>query len=114
MSVWKRAVATSLACLIVFALSQTGAQAASLKIINRTASEIHAIYISDSGSNDWEENIIDGYMLPSRRQVDIQIPKYKNFDLRVEDNRGNSEDYTGFPGNTRQITLQGGGDSEYR
>ena len=114
MSVWKRAAMASLACLIVFAFTQTGAEAATLKLVNQTASEIHAIYISDSGTDNWEENIIDGYMLPSRNQVDIQIPKYKNFDLRVEDNKGNSEDYTGFPGNTRQIILKGGGDSEYR
>jgi hypothetical protein len=114
MSVWKRSITISLACLIVVAFSKIGAQAASLKIINQSASEIHAIYISDSGSNDWEENIIDGYKLPSGNQVDIQIPSYKKFDLRVEDKGGNYEDYSEFPGNTRQITLKGGGDSAYR
>lgn len=90
------------------------AKAAKLRLTNKSASEIHAIYISDGGASDWEENIIDGYRLPSGNTVDIQIPKYGTFDLRVEDDEGNHEIYYDFPGKTTEIVLKGNNDSEYR
>ena len=102
----------ALVAVFVFALA---AQAATLTVINRSASEIHAIYISSSNTNSWEENIIDGYRLPSGNKLDIRINgSYRQFDIRVEDEEGNYEEYTKFPGNTREITLFGDGDSEYR
>lgn len=106
----------ALVALVALTLSPLSAEAASaLKIVNGTASEIHAIYISDSGTDSWEENIISGYMLPPGNEVDIQINgSYGQFDLRVEDGDGNYEEYTNFPGNTSQIILNGGGDSEYQ
>lgn len=111
----KRLVALTLMAFVAFFVFTGLAQAAALKLSNKSASDIHAIYISDSGTNDWEENIIEGYILPSGNEVDIQITgSYKFFDLRVEDGDGNSEEYDKFPGKTRQITLRGGGDSEYR
>ena len=110
----KSTVAAALFCFLVLAFSQTDAQAGILKLANKSASEIHAIYISDSNTDDWEENIIEGYMLPPGNVVDVEIPAYKSFDLLVEDDDGNNEDYRGFPGNTREITIQGGGRSTYR
>ena len=109
----QRLITTSLACLSIL-FFQADAQAAMLKLENASSSEIHAIYISDSGSANWEENIIDGYLLPPGNAVDIQIPSYKSFDLRVEDEAGNYEDYSDFPGRTRYIKIQGGGQSSYR
>ena len=105
----------TLAALTLFALTAMTLDAAALGITNSSASEIHAIYISSSGTDNWEENIIVGYMLPPGNEVDVQIPSgYGQFDLRVEDGSGNYEEYLGFPGNTSQINLHGGGDSEYR
>lgn len=106
-----------IALMSFFMLCALSAQALAKKltITNNTASEIHAIYISDGDSNDWEENIIEGYMLPSGNEVEIQIEgSYKQFDLRVEDEEGNYEDYMEFPGKTSQIVLHGEGDAEYR
>ena len=114
MFTWKKLTAAMLTCLIVLVFSVAGAEAATITLVNKSASEIHAIYISDSGSNDWEENVIEGYMLPSGNQLNIQIPAYRSFDIRVEDRNGNYEDYHEFPGNTRQITIMGGGQSQYR
>ena len=85
-----------------------------LKLENASSSEIHAIYISDGRASNWEENIIDGYMLPPGKTVDIEIPSYRTFDLRVEDETGDHEDYADFPGKTRYIKLKGNGQSEYR
>ena len=105
----------ALACLFVLAFSLASAQAAVLKLTNKSASEIHAIYISASGTDEWEENIIEGAMLPPGNVLDIEIPAYdKGFDLMVEDEEGNSEDYRGFPAKTKQIVLKGGGESEYK
>lgn len=112
---FKKSVMLMVIMLFVAAFAYTPeAEAATLKVTNNSASEIHAIYISGSGTDDWEENIIDGYMLPSGNEVDIQVPNYRSFDLRVEDEDGNYEDYHDFPGKTRHIVLQGGGDSEYQ
>ena len=103
----------SLAVFSLLVLAANDANAASISIVNQSASEIHGIYISSSDSSDWEENIIDGYVLPSGNELDITIPNYRQFDVRVEDGSGNFEEYEGFPGNTRKIYIQGGGDSEF-
>lgn len=102
--------------LLGFILSIFGplsAQAGVVKIINKTTSEIHAIYISSSSAQTWEENIIEGSYLPPGHELDIKIPNYKAFDLRIEDDEENYEDYTDFPGSTKEIELHGGGDASY-
>ena len=110
---WIRTATAGLACLvIVFFLAD--ARAANLRLENASSSEIHAIYISDGRASNWEENVIDGYLLPSGGTVDIQIPSYRTFDLRVEDEEGNYEDYADFPGKTRYIKIKGNNQSEYR
>ena len=114
MFTWKKLTAAILTCLIGLVFSAASAEAATLTLINQSASEIHAIYISDSGTDDWEENVLEGYMLPPGNQLDIQIPSYRGFDLLLEDECGNSEDYRDFPGGTRQITIMGGGQSRYQ
>ncbi|MDR2488177.1 MAG: hypothetical protein LBD42_01545 [Desulfovibrio sp.] len=104
-----------MAGFIFFAFSPSAAQAGSLNLVNQSASDIHAIYICDSGADNWEENLIAGYKFPSGNQLTIQIQgSYRSFDLRVEDGEGNSEDYFDFPGNTKSIVIKGGGDSEYQ
>lgn len=103
-----------MALIVLFAFAPM-AEAAALKIANKSASEIHAIYISDSGTDEWEENIIEGYLLPSGNELSVQINgSYDSFDVRVEDEAGNYEEYSGFPGKTRKIEIHGGGESKYQ
>ena len=103
------------ALVIGFTFMAFPAQAGNLKPVNKSASEIHAIYISDSGAEDWEENLIEGYLLPPGNDLTIQIHgSYHQFDLLVEDDMGNDEDYRNFPGSTTMITIKGDGESEYR
>ena len=103
------------AFIFSFVLISSSAQAGNLTLINQSGFEIHAIYISDSGTDDWEENIIEGYMLPSGNQMNVEIQGgYQQFDLLIEDGNGNSEDYRDFPGRTTSITFKGGGQSTYR
>ena len=114
MSIWQKTCIATLACLIAFAFSQIDAQAATLKLTNKSSSDLHSIYISPSGTDNWEENIIEGMMLPSGNEVDVEIPNYQSFDLMVKDDQGGEEDYRDFPGKTKQITIQGGGQSTHR
>ena len=106
-----------IAALAVFAictLTVSIAEAGNLTIVNMSGKALHAIYISSSGSSDWEENIIEGEYLPSGNELTINVrANYRYFDLRVEDRAGNSVDYFEFPGKTRTIVLRGGGRSEY-
>ncbi len=86
-----------------------------LTVINRSSSNISAIFLSDSNTSDWEENLLpDGYVLPYGNQIDITIlPRYKRFDLRVESTDGGAEDYMEFPGSTTVTQLNGRGEVEY-
>lgn len=103
------------AVFTVFALVPLAAQAGTLTLVNGSASQINAIYLSDSGAGDWEENLIEGAVFPPGNELAVQIQgAYNKFDLRIEAVGGGSEDYFEFPGNTRRIVLKGGGDSEYQ
>jgi hypothetical protein len=104
-----------LAAFTAFAFAPLAAEAGTLTLVNASASQLNAIYISDSGADEWEENLIQGYVLPSGNELSIQIQgSYSKFDLRIEAAGGGEEDYYEFPGNTRRIVIKGGGDSEYQ
>jgi hypothetical protein len=62
-------------------------------LVNETGVEIHKVYISPHDSNDWEEDILGKDTLPSGESVDIKFnrsEKDANWDLRVEDSKGNA------------------------
>jgi hypothetical protein len=62
-------------------------------LVNDTGVEIHKVYISPHDSNDWEEDILGKDTLPSGQSVDIKFhrnEKAANWDLRVEDSKGNA------------------------
>ena len=107
----KALIGAGLAGVLVFASS---AYAQTLTLINGSTSDLDGVYISASATDDWEENLIEGKILPSGNQLTITINgQYDKFDLRVE-SKGASEDYTEFPGNTTQITIHGGGQADYQ
>lgn len=107
----KKLAALFAAAGFVFSLD---ASAASFTLINGTSSEISEVYISATGVDDWEENIIEGYVLPSGNQVKVNIPNYNQFDLLIRSSDGGEEDYREFPGNVSSITLEGAGNSSYQ
>ena len=104
----------ALAAFLLIAFAPLTAKA--LTLVNSTASEISAIYISDSGTDDWEENLIEGYVLPSGGQLTVQFEggAYESFDLLIESSDGGEEDYRDFPGKTKFIEFKGAGNSNYR
>jgi hypothetical protein len=74
------------------ASSEKGA-AQDFTLVNETGVEIHKVYISPHDSNDWEEDILGKDTLPSGESVDIKFnrsEKAANWDLRVEDSKGNA------------------------
>lgn len=112
MNFFKTALLTTIAASALMAVP---ANAADLNIINNTGVDIHAVYISSSGTNDWEENVIDGNYLPNGNEFTVNIHgSYNKFDLRIEDKDGNSQEYYEFPGSTNQIELQTNGKSQYQ
>ena len=104
---------TTLACAMMFSF---GAFAGTLTLVNGSSSDLSGIYISDSGTNSWEENLVpEGSVLPAGNYIDVNIQgSYNKFDLRVESTEGGYEDYFEFPGNVSKITIKGGGESEYQ
>ena len=62
-------------------------------LVNETGVEIHKVFISPHDSNDWEEDILGRDTLPNGESVDIKFhrnEKAANWDLRVEDSKGNA------------------------
>ena len=92
-----------------------GTASANFDLINNTSSVINAVYLSDSATDDWEENMIEGQVLNPGETMEMVVEvKYDKFDLRVESTEGGSEDYFEFPGNVSTIQLNGAGKSQYK
>jgi len=110
MSMKKFISMTSAILLMLVSASEAGA----LTIVNKTDSDIYAVYVSEGGSKHWEDNAIVGGYLPRGYELEIGIKSgWESFDLRVENAEGNYEDYRNFPGNAARIDLNGGGDADY-
>lgn len=87
-------------------------------LVNGSASNICYVYISPQSSNQWEEDILgaDECLAPGE-SIDIEFDAGNQaiWDLRVEDENGNYEDYRGFDLNKiSEIVLKGGGKAQYR
>jgi hypothetical protein len=69
-------------------------------LVNKTGVEIHAVYVSPSKSNDWEEDILGDDTLPNGESVEITFDRSENasmWDLRIEDSDGNSIEWSDIP-----------------
>jgi hypothetical protein len=100
----KIAVALSVfAALLATAVFSPAAEA--LHIANLTGWNIHAIYVSDSESDDWGENLIgDGMMLPNKKGIDVEIYA-STFDIRYENEDGDGWEIPEIRGNALSVTL---------
>lgn len=62
----------------------SSAYAQNLLFTNGSASTLDGLYISDSGSGNWEENLLGGQRLAPGEQIQINIQgTYGKFDLMV-------------------------------
>jgi hypothetical protein len=62
-------------------------------LVNQTGVEIHALYVSPHNVDDWEEDILGRDTLADKERLDITFKRGEKaalWDLRVEDQKGNS------------------------
>jgi hypothetical protein len=62
-------------------------------LVNKTGVEIHALHISPHSSDEWGEDILGQDTLGNGDSLDIKFPsraKAAHWDLRIEDEKGNS------------------------
>jgi hypothetical protein len=61
--------------------------------VNKTGVEIDKVFISPHSADSWQEDILGRDTLPDGDSVDIKFhrnEKAANWDLRIEDNKGNA------------------------
>jgi hypothetical protein len=86
-----------------------------ITIKNSTGADIYELYVSDSGTNDWEEDVLGRDILENGDSLRLRINgSYQKFDLKSVDGNGNSSSWFEFPGRTTDITLKRGGTADYR
>ena len=100
-----------LAAVLVFAGI---AEAGVIMIHNATGFTLMEIYISDSGTEDWEEDVLGMDVLEDGEALRLTVSElYNQFDMAAVDGEGNSAGWYGLPGNVTQITIYGDGTAEY-
>lgn len=68
------------------------AGAQDFQLYNRTGVDIYAVYISPTGEEDWEENVMDGDVLLNGADILIKFApgdQAQFWDIRVEDDEEN-------------------------
>jgi len=96
-------------------LSYATVEAAVILIKNSTGADIYEIYVSDSGSDDWEEDVLGNDVLENGETLRLRISgSYRKFDMSTVDGYGNSVSWYGLPGNVNQITIYRDGTAEYK
>lgn len=66
------------------------------QLYNRTGVDIYALYVSPSGVDDWEEDILGADILLAGADIPITFDREEDdalWDLRVEDSEGNYLEY---------------------
>ena len=75
----------------------TAGAAQDFTVVNKTGVVIDKLYVSPSDKDDWQEDILGQDQLADGASVDIKFhPKEKaaKWDLRIEDTKGNSIEWT--------------------
>src|SRR5690554_5868235 len=77
--------------VLVFACSAT-ADGKNLTIINQTGVDIYQLYMSPSGSEDWEEDLLEGEVFENGTELVIEFEDIDGglWDLLIMDKAGNS------------------------
>jgi hypothetical protein len=83
----------AIAGITLLATSAVRAGDQDFTLVNKTGVEIHALHIAPHSSDEWGEDILGKDTLASGDKLDITFPsrtRAKQWDLRVEDEKGNS------------------------
>lgn len=83
-----------LAVAALFLAAPLFAGAQDFVIVNRTGADIYGLYISPSTSDSWEENMIEGSVLPDGNELEINFSGYDSseahWDIMVTDENDDS------------------------
>ena len=83
----------AVAGMALLAASAVRAGEQDFTLINNTGVEIHALHIAPHSSDEWGADILGKDTLSNGEKLDITFPnrtRAKHWDLRVEDEKGNS------------------------
>lgn len=79
---------------ILFCVGHISAYAADMyvKVTNNTGYDIYHLYVSDVGSDEWGEDVLDIDVLETGQTVRVNISGYSNpkFDVQAEDEEGDT------------------------
>ena len=102
------------AVVCAFLFSSVAAHAGVIMIHNETGFDIWEIYLSDSGTNDWEEDILGANILEADSALRVNVNgSWDSFDMRAVDGDGNTCDWFGLPGAASEIAIYADGTAEY-
>jgi hypothetical protein len=91
------------------------AEAGTINIVNATGGDIYEIYISDSGSSDWEEDVMGEDVLEAGQTLRLSVNgAYRQFDLMAVDSDGTSAEWHRLPGSATLIRIYADGTAEYQ
>ena len=115
----KKLVVLGLVIMLVLSFSSMAfAGEQDFTLVTDTGVDIHYVYVSPHGSDDWGADVMGKDILPDDSSVDITFSPGEsaaNWDIRVEDKAGNYLEWTNF--NLKEITtitLKPNGDAEFQ
>ena len=96
-----RAIRSALLCLVLCALGAASAARAGTQdftLINQTGVDVYSLYISESSSDDWEEDVLGEDMLLDGDRVDITFSGRSAclWDMLVTDEEGGELGFQGI------------------
>lgn len=75
------------AVVLLGSVSLAQAEDLSFNLINKTGVDIVGFYVSHTGTDEWEENMIEGHYLPGGNQILVSIRDGRTvceYDMRAE------------------------------
>jgi hypothetical protein len=110
----KKSILFLMALLMVFSFD-IAAEAGTINIVNDTGFDLYEIYVSDSGTKDWEEDVMGDDVLEAGQTLRLSVNgSYQNFDLMAVDSEGTGVQWIGLPGNASNIKISADGTAEYQ
>ena len=106
-------VALTVVCAFLF--FSAAAHAGVILIHNETGFDIWELYLSNSESSDWEEDILGAGIFEADTIFQINVVgEWASFDMKAVANDGSSVEWYRLPGTTSEIAIYADGTAEYQ
>ena len=106
-------VAFTVVCAFLFL--SIAAEAGVIIVHNETGFDLWEIYLSDSGTNDWEEDVMGANIFEADTILRINVTgSWDSFDLMAVDGEGNQVIWYNLPGSVSEIAIYADGTAEYQ